>query len=122
MIKSVYTLDMIYGDPKHQLLPKDVQGMTEWTKLTTCKISDSQKHVYVMLCHVTTDKCKALADIIAEYNSYYYYHTVYCNCQHFIDDALKALGVRNPIVIDCPSGLVHADEYLHTLEKGLLTF
>ena len=85
------------------------------------KDSDSQKQIRLVyiLCHVTTDMCKALADIIIRYNGRYCYHTLYRNCQCFIEDALKALGVKNPTVIGYQGGL---SEYLLTLKKGLPRF
>lgn len=36
-----------------------------------------------------------LASVIAKYNSMYYYHAIFRNCQNFVLDALTAIGCKN---------------------------
>lgn len=38
------------------------------------------------------DKIKA---VIVNYNKYRYYNVILCNCQSFVDDVMKAIGVKN---------------------------
>ena len=91
-----------------QLLQSDVQGFSHWAEFTSRQYdkvraavtaSDYRKQIELVY-HVTAEKhrqIQALVDVIIKYNTTYYYNLFDRNCQHFVSDALKALGVEKPI-------------------------
>lgn len=90
-----------------QLLQSDVQGFSHWAEFTSQQYdkvraavttSDYRKQIELVY-HVTAEKhrqIEALVDVIIKYNTTYYYNLFDRNCQHFVTDALKALGVEKP--------------------------
>ncbi len=54
-----------------------------------------------------------LIDVIITYNKYHYYHPFLRNCQHFVLDALKALGITEP-----PTFTGRMEEYYKALCKS----
>ena len=56
---------------------------------------------------------KKLADVIIDYNCNKKYSVYSCNCQHFVLDALAALGIKEP-----PEFSGRLKDYLQTLKKG----
>ena len=107
-----------------ELLKSDVQGLTRWAEFTSkqhadvknaVSESDYQKQIE-LIYHVTAEKhrqIEALVDLIIKYNKKYYYNLFERNCQHFVMDALKVLGVDNPIQFT--GGL---SDYFKELKKG----
>ena len=96
-----------FCNPQDQLLQSDVQGLSQWHNFTSAQYgkvreavitSDYTKQIELVY-HVTAEKhrqIEALVDVIIKYNTTYYYNLVDRNCQHFVADALKALGVEEP--------------------------
>lgn len=107
-----------------QLLQTDVQGVSHWAEFTSQQYdkvraavttSDYRKQIELVY-HVTAEKhrqIEALVDVIIKYNTTYYYNLVDRNCQHFVSDALKALGVEAPTQFT--GGL---REYFKALKQG----
>ena len=107
-----------------QLLQSDVQGFSQWAEFTSQQYdkvraavtaSDYRKQIELVY-HVTAEKhrqIQALVDVIIKYNTTYYYNLFDRNCQHFVSDALKALGVEKPIQFT--GGL---REYFKALKDG----
>ena len=58
----------------------------------------------------------ALFNVVIKYNKYYQYHMFSRNCQHFVQDAMKALKIQNP---DSFTGRLK--EYFEKLKKGVTT-
>lgn len=56
-----------------------------------------------------------LVDVIADYNRNKKYHVFKCNCQHFVKDAMAALGINKPLQFD---GLLQ--QRFEQLKKGRL--
>ena len=113
-----------FCDFEDQLLQSDVQGLSQWAEFTSQQYgkvraavtsSDYQKQIELVY-HVTAEKhrqIKALVDVIIKYNTTYYYNLFDRNCQHFVADALKALGVEKPT--EFTGGL---REYFKALKEG----
>ena len=113
-----------FCSPEEQLLQADVQGLTKWAEYTATQYkkvnkavtaSDYQKQIELVY-HVTAEKhhqIQALVDVIIKYNTTYYYNLFDRNCQHFVIDCLKALGVEKPIQFT--GGL---REYFKALKEG----
>ncbi len=54
-----------------------------------------------------------LIEVIIQYNKYRYYHVFSRNCQHFVLDAMEALGLTEP-----PTFMGRMREYYETLRRG----
>lgn len=107
-----------------QLLQSDFQGLSKWSEFTSKQYDDVRSAVTAadyqkqidLVYRVTAEKYRqieALADVIIKYNKIYYYNLFDRNCQHFVADALKALGVENPSQFT--GGL---RDYFKELKKG----
>ena len=107
-----------------QLLQSDVQGFSHWAEFTSQQYdkvraavtaSDYRKQIELVY-HVTAEKhrqIQALVDVIVKYNTTYYYNLFDRNCQHFVADALKALGVEEP-----PQFTGGLRDYFKALKEG----
>lgn len=113
-----------FCEPEDPLLQADLQHLSNWAEFTSTQhdkvrkavtTSDYQKQIELVF-HVTAEKhrqLETLVDVIIRYNELYYYNLIDRNCQHFVTDALKALGVEKPI--NFTGGL---GEYFEALKKG----
>ena len=107
-----------------QLMRTDVCHLTDWVRFTSGEVPrvreairtlDYQKQIE-LIYHVTAEKRRLLdnlVEVIVTYNRQYYYDVIRRNCQHFVTDALKALGVNEPV--EFTGGL---REYFHALKRG----
>ena len=109
---------------EEQLLQSDVQGVSGWADFTRSQYDDVRKALtkadyqqqIELVYNFTAEKhrqIEALVDVIIRYNRTYYYNLFDRNCQHFVADALKALGVEKPTQFT--GGL---REYFVELKKG----
>lgn len=110
-----------HGD---ELLQSDVQGLSEWAIYTSKQYddvrsamttSDYQKQIEIVF-RVTAEKrrhIEALVDVIIKYNTFFHYNLFDRNCQHFVLDALKALGVEKP-----PEFTGGLRDYFKALKEG----
>lgn len=107
-----------------QLMKTDVRHLTDWVSFTSEEVPkvreaistlDYQKQIE-LIYHVTAKKRRLLDNlvhVIVMYNSQCYYDLIRRNCQHFVMDALKALGVNKPV--EFTGGL---GEYFQALKRG----
>ena len=102
----------------------DLQRYTEWTQYTAKQRPRIQKSIegldygeqIELVYAVTSEKKKlieALIGVIVQYNKRCYYNLFLRNCQHFVCDALKALGVELP-----PNFSGDLGRYFNALKKG----
>lgn len=113
-----------YAEHDDQLMKTDVRHLTDWVTFTGGEVPrvreairklDYQTQIELVY-HVTSEKQRLidnLVDVIITYNRQYYYDIIRKNCQHFVADALKALGVNQPI--EFTGGL---GEYFKALKSG----
>ena len=107
-----------------QLMKTDVRHLTDWVSFTSKEVPrvreaiwtlDYQKQIE-LIYHVTAEKRRLLdnlVEVIVTYNRQCYYDLIRRNCQHFVTDALKSLGVSKPV--EFTGGL---GEYFQALKCG----
>ena len=94
-----------YEDEKMRL---DMQPLSEWVEYTDTHHSKLKEAAdkrdfpeqIELIYTVASEKAgliDRLIDVIVKYNKHYYYNLFDRNCQHFVSDALTALGVDKPI-------------------------
>jgi hypothetical protein len=107
-----------------QLMKTDVRHLTDWVSFTSGEVPRVRKAIQSLdyrkqielIYKVTAEKQRLidnLVDVIVTYNRQCYYDIIRRNCQHFVIDALKALGVTEPI--EFTGGL---GEYFKALKQG----
>lgn len=113
-----------FAEHDDQLMKTDVRHLTDWVNFTSGEVPrvreaiqslDYRKQIE-LIYKVTAEKQRLidnLVDVIVTYNQQYYYDIIRRNCQHFVTDALRALGVTEPI--EFTGGL---GEYFRALKQG----
>lgn len=107
-----------------KLMKTDVRHLTDWVNFTSLEVPRVREAIQTLdyhkqielIYHVSAEKHRlidGLVEVILTYNRQYYYDLIRRNCQHFVTDALKALGVNKPI--EFTGGL---GEYFHALKVG----
>ena len=96
-----------YTDPSNPLLQTDVQNFSKWGEITSTYYSQVREAIdhldygkqIDLVFQFTAEKYRlfeALFDVIIRYNTQFYYNLIDRNCQHFVTDALSALGIDKP--------------------------
>lgn len=96
-----------YTDPSDPLLQTDVQNLSRWGEITSTYYGRVREAIDALdygkqidlVFQFTAEKYdlfEALFDVIIRYNTQYYYNLIDRNCQHFVADALSALGIDKP--------------------------
>ena len=113
-----------FAEHDDQLMKTDVRHLTDWVTFTSGEVPrvreairtlDYQKQIE-LIYRVSAEKQRLidnLVDVIVTYNRQCYYDLIRRNCQHFVTDALRALGVNKPI--EFTGGL---GEYYQALKRG----
>ena len=113
-----------FAEHDDQLMKTDVRHLTDWVSFTSGEVPrvreaiqtlDYRKQIELVY-KVTAEKQRlidSLVEVIVMYNRQCYYDIIRRNCQHFVMDALKALGVNEPI--EFTGGL---GEYFKALKQG----
>ena len=96
-----------YTSPTDSLLQTDVQNQSKWGEVTSTYYGRVRKAIdeldydkqIDLVFQFTAEKYhlfEALFDVIIRYNTQFYYNLIDRNCQHFVSDALNALGIDKP--------------------------
>ena len=113
-----------FAEHDDQLMKTDVRHLTDWVSFTSSEVPrvreaiqslDYRKQIE-LIYKVTAEKQRLidnLVDVIVTYNRQCYYDIIRRNCQHFVTDALRALGVTEPV--EFTGGL---GEYFRALKQG----
>ena len=113
-----------FAEHDDQLMKTDVRHLTDWVSFTSSEVPrvreaiqslDYRKQIE-LIYKVTAEKQRLidnLVDVIVTYNRQFYYDIIRRNCQHFVMDALKVLGVTEPIKFTGGLG-----EYFKALKQG----
>ena len=107
-----------------QIMQLDMQPYSEWVKYTGKQFSMMKSAVegldygqQIELIYKVASEKKRLIDaliaVIIKYNKFHNYSVIFCNCQHFVRDALKALEVKLPREFEGDLG-----DYYKALVKG----
>lgn len=113
-----------FAEHDDQLMKTDVRHLTDWVNFTSGEVPRVREAIQTLdyrkqielIYKVTAEKQRLidnLVNVIVTYNRQYYYDIIRRNCQHFVTDALKALGVTEPI--EFTGGL---GEYFRALKQG----
>lgn len=113
-----------FAEHDDQLMKTDVRHLTDWVSFTSGEVPSVREAIQSLdyrkqielIYKVTAEKQRLidnLVDVIVTYNRQFYYDVIRRNCQHFVTDALKALGVTEPI--EFTGGL---GEYFRALKQG----
>ena len=113
-----------FAEHDDRLMKTDVRHLTDWVSFTSGEVPRVREAIQMLdyrkqielIYKVTAEKQRLidnLVEIIITYNRQYYYDIIRRNCQHFVTDALKALGVSEPI--EFTGGL---GEYFRALKQG----
>ena len=93
-------------DPADQLFQTDVKERTCVAQVAAevrpqamqaIQDSNSQKQIDLQfdLTVGVEDMLNKIKKVVVQYNRYRYYNVVMCNCQTFVNDVMKAIGVKN---------------------------
>ena len=110
-----------HDDP---LLKADIQHLCGWVDFTNEHVPSmkeaAEKLDYPgqidLIFRATAEKSRLinnLVKVIVNYNRYHHYNLINRNCQHFVSDALKALGVEKPVQFTGGLG-----DYFKALKSG----
>ena len=113
-----------FAEHNDKLMKTDVRHLTNWVNFTSGEEPSVREAIHSLdyrkqielIYKVTAEKQRLidkLVDVILMYNRQYYYDVIRRNCQHFVIDALKALGVSE--AIEFTGGL---GEYFNALKRG----
>ena len=117
-----------YTDPSDPLLQTDVQILSRWGEITSTYYGQVREAIDALdygkqidlVFQFTAEKYhlfEALFQVIITYNTQRFYNLIDRNCQHFVADALSALGIDKPI--EFTGGLRHYFEELKSGRAGL---